>query len=406
LRPGTPGFVGERLRSAREARGITATALAEILRITPAAISHYEKGAQSPGPEIMRALADKLSLPVRHFLRPMPAPSVGTGGFYRSMSAATKTDRVRAERRQAWVREIVAYLRGYVAFPKISLPSFGIPADPNEISDSYIEAAAEEARKFWGLGSGPVAHCVWLAENNGVVAVHSPLGAETLDSFSEWADGTPYIFLGSERGCAVRDRLNVGHELGHLLLHRAIDDKHKRFIPSDHRKMEEQANRFAGAFLLPAVSFGRDIYAVTLEALRGLKAKWKVSIGAMLKRAETLGFVSGHQLERTWITYSRRGWRLREPLDDELELEQPSVLRTAFEQLVGAGANVRAEILSTGLCSPADIEALVGLPTGFLSEDGPAQVNSPVVRVLHPRRTPSPERAERGKIVPFSRPRT
>jgi Zn-dependent peptidase ImmA (M78 family)/transcriptional regulator with XRE-family HTH domain len=397
VKAGTPGFVGERLRAAREARGINATALAELVGITPAAIWHYEKGTQSPRPEVMRAIAEKLSLPVRHFLRAMPAPSVGSG-FYRSMSAATKTDRLRAERRQGWTREITSYLRGYVAFPQVNVPLFEVPTDPNAISNSDIESIAEKTRAFWSLGTGPISNCIWLAENSGVIVVHSPLGAETLDSFSEWADGVPYIFLGSERGCAVRDRFNVGHELGHLILHRAIEEKHIRFIPSDHRKMEEQANRFAGAFLLPAQSFARDVYAVTLEALRSLKAKWKVAIGAMLKRAETLGFISDYQLQRTWVAYSRRGWRLKEPLDDQIEVEQPHLLRKAFELLAQSGANARAEILASGLCSPRDIEVLCGLPAGFLSEEGPKEVGSPVVLMKD---AASSRRSAGGSIVPF-----
>src|SRR5439155_14410703 len=161
-----------------------------------------------------------------------------------------------------------------------------------------------------------------------IIVAHSELGCEALDSFSEWAGDTPYIFLGAEKTCAVRARFNLGHELGHLILHRRVDEKHVRYIPSDHRKMEEQAHRFAGAFLLPAKSFGRDVYAVTLEALRSLKPKWKVAIGALLKRAEHLGFISERQLQRTWIAYSRRGWRSREPLDDEIEEAPPAARRS------------------------------------------------------------------------------
>ena len=398
MKVGTPGFVGERLRAGREARGLNATTLAELVGVTPAAMGHYEKGLQSPRPEVMRAIAEKLALPVRHFLRAMPAPAVRKG-FYRSMSAATKTDRLRAERRQGWTREIKTYLSSYVAFPHVNLPSFDMPADPKAISNGDIEAFAERTREFWSLGSGPITNCVWLVENNGTTVVHSPLGAETLDSFSEWADGMPYIFLGAERGCAVRDRFNVAHELGHLILHRDIDDKHLRYIPADHRKMEEQANRFAGAFLLPAKSFARDVYAVTLEALLGLKLRWKVSIGAMLKRAEALEFISHDQLQRTWVAYSRRGWRLQEPLDDRIAAEQPHLLRHAFELLVQSGANVRGEILTSGLCSSRDIEVLCGLPEGFLSEEGPKEVSSPIVLMRDA--APLPGSSGGGSIVPF-----
>ena len=42
---GTPGFVGERLTEARQARGLTGTSLAEILSVRPGSISQYEHGS-------------------------------------------------------------------------------------------------------------------------------------------------------------------------------------------------------------------------------------------------------------------------------------------------------------------------------------------------------------------------
>ena len=46
----TPGFIGERLREARQVRGFRANELAEILDISPQAISSYETGKKSPSP--------------------------------------------------------------------------------------------------------------------------------------------------------------------------------------------------------------------------------------------------------------------------------------------------------------------------------------------------------------------
>ena len=53
MKLGTPGFVGPRLREAREGRGLTAMSLAELLGITRSAISYYEKGTTSPQPDVM-----------------------------------------------------------------------------------------------------------------------------------------------------------------------------------------------------------------------------------------------------------------------------------------------------------------------------------------------------------------
>ena len=95
MRPGTPGFCGERLSQARDARGLSAVALAELVRVSPQAVSHYEQGKHSPNPETMEALASTLKFPRSFFLRPRPAPSASPI-FWRSKMGALKVARRRA----------------------------------------------------------------------------------------------------------------------------------------------------------------------------------------------------------------------------------------------------------------------------------------------------------------------
>jgi transcriptional regulator with XRE-family HTH domain len=70
MRVGTAGFVGQRLIEGREARGLSATSLAELIGISSQNISQYEHGNQSPSPEIMDRICEKLNLDLRFFLRP------------------------------------------------------------------------------------------------------------------------------------------------------------------------------------------------------------------------------------------------------------------------------------------------------------------------------------------------
>ena len=60
MRPGTPGFSGSRLRSAREARGLSGAVLAELVEVSRSAISQYERGIQTPSPKVVQEIADKL----------------------------------------------------------------------------------------------------------------------------------------------------------------------------------------------------------------------------------------------------------------------------------------------------------------------------------------------------------
>jgi hypothetical protein len=132
--------------------------------------------------------------------------------------------------------------------------------------------------------------------------------------------------------------------------------------------VETQAHRFAGAFLLPAKAFSGEVYSPSLDTFRSLKAKWRVSIQAMIRRAVQLELMTGEHERRLWINLARRKWRTREPLDDVLEPEEPRFLRRSFELLISEGIIAPYDVpFRLGL--PArDIEELAGLEPGYLVE--------------------------------------
>lgn len=371
MRPGTPGFVGARLREAREARDLTGVALADIVGVTRAAISQYERERQSPSPEAMRKIAECLNLPMQFFLCRSPRFKPGTV-FYRSMSSATKRARVRAERRYGWLHDIVDFLRNYVRFREVRVPDFGLPTDPTKIDDDHIEKLAEETRRSWGLGLGPISNVTWLLENQGAVVTRCELGAATLDAFSEWSqtDSSPYVILNSEKESAARSRFDAAHELGHMILHRHLHESLLRQAGS-FSLIETQAHRFASAFLLPAKTFSDELYSPSLDGFRTLKEKWRVSIGAMIKRAAQLGIIGEAHERRLWMNIGRRKWRTKEPLDDTLKPEQPCFLRRSVELLITKGIISPNELPLRLALAARDIEELTGLDAGYLGDTGP-----------------------------------
>lgn len=397
MRPGTLGFVGARLREAREARGITAIALAQRIGVSRQVISQYENGLATPSPDVMERITQQLDLPVAFFRRPISPVELSTV-YFRSLSSATNAARARAKSRLRWAQEIAFYVREYIEIPPVDFPTFNLPADPKSLTSEQIEMAAQQVRRHWSLGDGPISNVVWLLENHGAIIVRDHLATHALDAFSGWADGTPFIILGSDKGSAARSRLDTAHELGHLVAHRSITAT-QLTRPADLKLLEIQAFRFGGAFLLPASSFPRDVYSPTLDALRNLKDKWRVSVGLMIKRLEDLDLVGDEQARRLWISYNRRGWRQNEPLDDELPVEEPRLLRQACELMLTEGVLARSDILSQLPFAQHDIEQLAGLGEGYLSE-GP-----PTVRVLNAlagaRREPRKQSDGPGDIVLF-----
>jgi len=384
MRPGTPGFVGSRLREAREARDVTAVTLAELVGVTPQAISHYEHDRTSPSPETLRSLARVLNLS-EHFFTLPERGLVEHTIFYRSMSSATKRARSRAEWKFQWLQDIVSYLSEFVAFPEPNFPVLGLPSDPLLLSDDEIELAAQEARRHWGMGAAPIGNVVTLLENQGAILARQKLGAESLDGLSAFVarDRRPYILLGTDKGTAVRWRFDAAHELGHVLLHSEVDQRVLQ-KPAEYKRIEAQAHRFAAAFLLPLEPFGDDFFAATLDVFRQMKKKWKVSIAMMLMRARQADFISEETYKRLWINYGRNRWRRQEPYDDELEPEEPRLLRRAVELILSSGSQSPEDFVGRFGLSPADIESLVGLPAGYLAGDF-----SPV-RMLDQSRDPGP----------------
>ncbi len=361
----TNGFIAERLLQAREARELSLTALADLIQVSKAAISHYEKGTHAPSPEILRNMSEKLNLPISFFLKPNPVINNSARIFYRSMSSATKSARKRAERRFEWLKETTLYLKEYLDFPKINFPKLDIPKDFRKITKSMIESYAEQLRDYWNLGRAPIADVIKILESNGVFVSCGSLEADTLDAFSELDNDTPYIFLGSDKNILVRSRFDAGHELGHIIMHPSVD---KIFLNkrSDFKLIEEQAHHFSAAFLLPGQSFVNELWGISLDSFRSLKAKWKISIAAMISRAKQLELIDDEEAKRLWINRNRRGWREFEPLDD-LPVEKPKMLSNAFIVLLENSIKTKDQILSDLALTANDLEELISLPKKFFS---------------------------------------
>ena len=369
---GTPNFVGDRLREAREARGLTGSALADLVGVKRASISLYETGRSSPQAEVMAKLAFVLGVPRAFFLKKPSQPEVNSL-FYRSMSAATKTDRLKATRRFTWLRQLTSYLRGFVRFPRPNLPPIDVPTELASIDVDLISSAASETRKYWGLGNGPISDVTLLLENNGVIISKVTLDTMKMDAFSgmDTESRTPYVILSDDKGSAVRSRFDLAHELGHLVLHQNLP---QRMVanPINNKTIEAQANEFASSFLLPEGSFSEDLYVVSLDSLKALKSKWLVSVGAMLRRAQALDLTTERQAHGLWINYSRRGWRKHEPMDDELKSESPRLLRRAFELLITKGVREPDQISSDLCLYSSDISELASMGEELFARRSPA----------------------------------
>ncbi len=366
MRTGTPGFVAGRLTEAREARGLTQTSLSEATGIKSQSISHYEQGRQSPSPEALALLCGALSLPERFFLRNPPRFS-SKGAFFRHPLAAARVParqaRLRAESRLGWLKEIALYVGKLVALPEVALPAF--PLAPDAALDD-VEQLAVEFRRLLGLGTGPLANVIQFLEARGCIVSRCPMEPDLEGSCSLFEAGIPYVLLGSDEPRLSWLRYHAARELGHLVMHRHLDD----FTIEDsdaHRHLETQADRFARALLLPAAVFPQEVWAPTIDALLTLKKHWRCPVSVMVSRCGELGLFDPDQVRRATVNLVRRGWKTSEPREEDAELENPRLLARSIRLLVDGGPRDRYAIVTELGLNAGDIEELAGLPRGFMS---------------------------------------
>ncbi|WP_349366796.1 MAG: XRE family transcriptional regulator [Nitratireductor rhodophyticola] len=371
MRTGVPNFVGSRLTEARAARGISSRkALADLIDKAPSTVSRWEEGELQPEPAAVEQLAQVLNLPVPYFLVGSSRKQ-GTS-FFRSLQSALKMHRGMQKVQLSWLMEITDALEEFAELPGVQLPADICDGGFLALRDEDIERAAMRLREEWGLGSKPILNVVRTLEDAGIVVASDLMETTKLDGLSGWDESSarPFILLASDKQSFARRQFDAAHELGHIVMHRRVGeaDLEKHF-----RTIEDQAHRFAAAFLLPADQYPLEVAEVTLWSLERLKSRWKVSIKAQIVRLKQLNIIDEEHAVRLYRAYSAKGYSKGEPLDDVWELQEPSLLSDVIHTIVEVGDTAKQELLEHFTLGASDIERLTRLPRGWFANE-PARV--------------------------------
>ncbi len=396
---GITGFEPGRLTQALAARGLSQVALAGMVGVSPATISKWKSGQQSPEAEALQSLAQVINVNPEWFTRPLPEKC--SLPLFRSNASAHAQARTMLEARLEWAQDIALALSEFVDFPDVNLPKRAF-SDPEQITSADIEHAADECRELWNLGRRAVPDLAMAVEGAGVILVREETGISSIEGLSAWSQALnrPIILLASDKQNGFRSRFDLAHELGHLILHKGIE---RSTDPARHKLMEDQAHRFAGAFLLPAESFAMDVKSpVTLDSLLLLKQRWGVSVAAMVMRLWALKVIDD---DAKGLLFKRRSarWGVKaEPGDDGRTPEQARLLKRTIELLESSGVMpVDAVSAYVGLAAN-DIEMLAGLPEHYLS--GKSAVVH-LAKLKSSGGSPSKPGTESGVVLPFNRVR-
>jgi len=351
--------IGARVKAARQAARMSQRSLADEADVSAMAISKYERDLDVPGSAVLIRLARALDVKVEYFLRPVTV-SLTAPAFRRRSSLPIKEER-------AIVAEVQEWLERYLDVESLfgDVAAFAWPSDRNRCVGSVEEAerVALELRAAWDLGLGPIDNLVELLEDHGIkvglVEAHDDFDALTL-----WANEAIPVIVVKESVPGDRQRHNLAHELGHLILEAGRDVD-----------LEKAAYRFAGAFLVPEqvarYELGEHRHALGLHELHLLKHKYGLSMQAWVYRARDLGIISERCAANLFKEFSKRGWRRHEPgkavPPEETGRLKRLVLRALAEDLISESR--AAELLGVSLKQFHEEEAqeYAGVPADVCS---------------------------------------
>ncbi|OWU64389.1 MAG: XRE family transcriptional regulator [Armatimonadetes bacterium Cent15-Ar3] len=289
-----------RLAVARECQGFTKSYVAQQLGVSTQAIKDYEDGNTVPSLHRLEELASPglYDVPIGFFSREeiedVPIESI-TFRSRRSLRASVRSRAVAKSRIAS--QDIARFLEAEFAMPEVDIPT--------DLASLSPEEAARVLRMKWGLGYGPIDNMVHLLEAKGVFVFWVHEDSKAVDGFAYWVDSRPVIFLNSFKESGERGRFDAAHELGHLILHADVPKERL-----DTKEIEDQANDFASAFLMPAEQFRQEAPRIhSIHAFLRLKPRWKVAVQAMVRRSRDLGLLTQWHYETAYKQMSMMGWR-------------------------------------------------------------------------------------------------
>ncbi|MEI0821909.1 XRE family transcriptional regulator [Brachyspira pilosicoli] len=364
---------GNRIKKARLYNGLTVEDISKKLDISKQTFSLYENNKINAPFEKIFLLSKELNFPIQYFYEKDNVNVDSKTTYFRSLMKTTKKYRVEQIVKMEHLGLICNVLFEYINFPKLNLPSAKYK---NNLSKNDIEDIAQEVRDYWNLGTDPINNIIRVVEENGIIVTKFETSTSNIDAFSHLVDidnnSIYLIALSKNKDSLPRNKFDVAHELGHILLHEWSEDI-ESISREEYKLKEEEANYFASAFLLPKDEFIKDFKkgGNRLEFYIHLKSKWKVSIGAMLYRAKYLGLITNTQYQNTIKIMNKKGILKKEPYDELLGIYEPTLLIDSINLIlthIMSAKELMQEFSNNNISmNSKEIEKLLNLKEGTLS---------------------------------------
>lgn len=353
-------FYGDKLRLARLLNGYTQQKLGDLVSTTRQYIHKLESDLKQPADDVLAALCECLQVNGSFFERPLGNDVKFEQCHFRKRKTTPVGLANRVLAYSTVFEEFVMYLQDHIDFPEPNFPI--IQHSEGGYSNHEIELIAEECRKRWGLGiNTPIKNLTNVLENQGVVITEYSGVSDKVDALSVNRK-FPMIVRNNAKASVCRMRFDLAHECGHFVLHEGIE--------TGDSASEQEADRFASAFLFPRVAFDKEfpnfktVVRLNWTAIYELKIRWGMSARAIIYRANYLKRITAQQYRSANVFLNKSGQSKIEKFDEVISPENPTLLIKSVNLLkehLGIGFNkiasdigVGAELLSTITGIPVD----------------------------------------------------
>jgi Zn-dependent peptidase ImmA (M78 family)/DNA-binding XRE family transcriptional regulator len=318
---------------------MTVAQLAQRIGASRNTITNYETGKTEPTASDLVRIATALGCGIQELLQPESAAAPPRFAF-RAHAALKKNPSVLVAASK--------FFRAYAEIEEITqtrLPDRLRPfirGTGTSLGEREIEELAENLRRTCGIHDTGPENIASAMEGLGVRCLFFKSNSTGLDGVSAIQGDMIFMMLKDRDRNVERVIFSGAHELGHLVLHPHLftEDEGK---PDASRDVEEQANNFAGCFLVPGSELMRMWHDDRLERLRLfhalllLKRSFHVSFFCLFYRLKQLGLTRTDYPVFVNEIKTQLGLRGKAKVDD-LEpqpLDSASICRTTrFETLV------------------------------------------------------------------------
>ena len=310
--------------------------------VSSTAIERYEKEIMFPEEDsIMVTLAEALNISTGDLTRPFTIQISDNFSF-------RKKSKLGKKRIDVLKMKVQKRIEKYVEIERITGEEPKFDAYFNDIvvrNDKDARRVANELRKKWNLGDGPISQPIVMLEEKGVKVIEVEEDPELFDGTSTVVEGIPVVVLNKSENfrpeskhifSPERRNLTLFHELGHQIMN----------IPEDvsDKEKENLCNVFANEMLIPSdkflTIFGKKRPFITFVELKDAQYTFGISARALMMKANQLRVISKNRYISFCIALNNpANENIRKELDGS---SMPTEHTSRYERLVFRALSIEA----------------------------------------------------------------